>query len=460
MQKDYDIVVVGAGTAGLFFAKRMADSGFKVLVIDKLTEEKLGNRLDIFHIDRDYFDKYGIPKPKLGDEDYVSEFEVGYARSAFNNYPKTTAYPFVVMKLPLFLKRMKSFAESAGVEVFLNTEFKDFIYENNKIAGVKIISEGKLIEIGCRLVADCSGIPSVARRVLPKSYGVETFDIADTEKFYVILRYVKLKNPEKDRVTHATGYPYYKCWTAPQNHPDGAIIGVGANLSYEYAEECFKKFEAAVELPEYEIEKIEKGTTPYRRPPYSFVADGFVTLGDSACITKPFSGEGISAAWNLCAIAADVAAIAMKDGSYPDKESLWPINVKYITSQGADFASLLATLTAAVDCTAEENEYEFKHDIVFKSEDMTRMNREFAAKISPSAALSLVFKVIAGVLSGKIRGKTVKSLLKGVLVAGSLEKHYKSFPQNPEAFDAWVDKADKLWQKAGNMADKIISLNT
>ncbi len=459
MKKNYDVVVVGAGTAGLFFAKRMADAGFKVLVVEKLTEEKLGNRLDIFHIDKDYFEKYGVPKPKLGDEDYVSEFEVGYARSAYNNYPKTTSYPFVVMKFPAFLKRLKAFSESAGVEVVFKTEFKDYIYKEGRIAGVKIITEGKAVEISCRLVADCSGIPSVARRALPDGYGVETFDIAETDKFYVVLRYVKLKHPEKDRVTHATGYPYYKCWTAPQTDPDGAIIGVGANLSYEYAEECFKKFEAAVTLPEYEIEKIEKGTTPYRRPPYSFVADGFVALGDSACITKPFSGEGISAAWNLCAIASNVASKAMADGRYPDKNSLWPINVKYIRSQGADFASLLATLTAAVDCTAEENEYEFKHDIVFKSEDMTRMNREFAAKISPISAISIVVKIIGGVCLGKIRGKTVKSLLKGVMVAASLEKHYKAFPEAPETFPAWVKKADALWEKAGNMADKIISLN-
>ncbi|NCA92716.1 NAD(P)/FAD-dependent oxidoreductase [bacterium] len=459
MKGKYDIIVVGAGTAGLFFGKKMADSGYSVLVVDKLSEEKLGNRLDIFHIDRDYFDKFNVPKPKPGDVDYVSEFEIGYARSAYDKHPKETKYPFVVMKFPPFLKRLKKWAEESGVEVAFDTEFGALTYDNGKISGIKALFGGKEKNIAARLVVDCSGIPSVVRKVLPEGYGVETFNIDDTDKFYVILRYVKLKNPEKDRVTHSIGYPYYKCWLAPQTDPNGAIVGVGANLSYEYAEQCFEKFIKAVKLPEYELEKIEKGTTPYRRPPHSFVADGFVTLGDSACITKPFSGEGICAAWNLCDIAARVATKAMQDGAYPTKESLWDINVQYMRTQGADFANLLATLTGAVDCTAEENEYEFEKDIVFKSEEMSRMNKDFAAKLALGDILALVGKIIVGVARGKIRFKTVKALLSGVMVAGSLEKHYKKYPKTIAKYGEWSSKANKLWEKAGTMADKIIQLN-
>lgn len=459
MKKNYDIIVVGAGTAGSFFAKRMAEKDFKVLVIDKVNAQDLGNRLDIFHIDKDFFDKYNVPKPSKGDEDYVSEFEVGYAKSAFNNYPKKTEYPFVVMKFPPFLKRLRKWAESFGVEYSFETEFIDLTYNESKsINGAKVKHNGVEKKISARLVVDCSGIPSVVRTKLPASYGVETFKIDDSDMFYVILRYVKLKNPEKDRVTHSIGYPYYKCWFAPQNHPEGAIIGVGANLSYDYAEECYQKFIKAVPVPEHEIEKIERGTTPYRRPPYSLVANGFMTLGDSACITKPFSGEGIACSWILCDIAATEASFAMKDGEYPTKEKLWGTNVYYMRSQGADFANLMATLISAVDCTAEENEYEFKKNIVFKSEDITRMNRDFAAKLSLQDILSLIFKIKIGIFTGNIRLKTVKSLLKGVMTAASLEKHYKSFPNNPKYFSKWVEKAEKLWKKAGTMSEKIIEL--
>ncbi|MGI6213358.1 MAG: FAD-dependent oxidoreductase [Christensenellales bacterium] len=458
MKSKYDVVVVGAGTAGSFFAKRMAEKGYSVLVIDRSSENALGQRLDIFHIDKDYFDKYNVPKPKEGDADYVSTFDQSLSRSAYGNYPKLTEYSFIVMKLNPFLLRLKKWAQESGVEYSLNTKFVDLIYKDNKISGIKAEADGQVKTIEARLVADCSGIGSAVRTKLRPSTMVEDFKIEDTDKFYVILRYVKLKYPDKDRVPHVINYPYYKTWLAPQSDPNGALFGVGANLSYEYAEQCFEKFTKVIQLPEHELEKIEKGTTPYRRPPYSFVGDGFVTLGDSACITKPFSGEGITAAWNLCAIAADVAGEAMKNGAYPTREALWQTNVRYNRTQGADFANLLATLTGAVDATAGENDYEFKKDIVFKSDLMTRMNKEFASKLSLGDILALGAKVLGGVITGNIRFKTVKALLKSVTVAGALEKHYKAYPDSPEGFEEWRNKACVLWEKAGSMADNIIRM--
>jgi hypothetical protein len=46
----------------------------------------------------------------------------------------------------------------------------------------------------------------------------------------------------------------------------------------------------------------------------------------------------------------------------------------------------------------------------------------------------LVFKILGGLLSGGIKFKTIKGLLKGLGVAGKLKKHYKNFPKTPETF--------------------------
>jgi flavin-dependent dehydrogenase len=452
MKESYDVLVIGAGSAGAFFGKRMAEQGYSVLIADKSSEENLGSRLEIFHIDKDFFQKFNIPEPQPGDPDYVSLFEYGYARSAFDRYEKRTDYSFLVLKFPLFLKRLTAWAKESGAEYMFDCEFKDFLWENDKLSGARFRSKGKTIDIRARLIADCSGIHSPVRSALPSGYGVETFVTNDKEKFYVILRYVRLDYPEKDRVTRSIGYPYYKTWIAPQSDPDGAIIGVGANRSFEYAEECFQKFINAVRLPPYTLQKTEKGTTPYRRPPYSLVGDHFVVMGDSACITKPYSGEGVTASWILCDIAADVAGKALKNG-VADKKALWEINTRYFHKQGADFANLLATLVGAVDCTAEENDYEFKHGIVFNSKDMTTMNRTFSADLSLPATLSLVAKVFWGLICGKIRLQTVRSLLKAVLTAGKLKAHYKAYPASPDDLPAWTEKADLLWKKAGSMAE-------
>ncbi len=453
MEDNYDAVIIGAGTAGTYFAKLLAEKGFKVLVVDKSSREDLGKRLDIFHIDKELFDRFGIPAPSASDEDYVTEFEYTISKSAFDEFPKRINYPFVVMRLPHFLARLTSWAEKSGVSYAFNTEFVDFIYAGDQISGAILNQNGNTLKVNSRLVADASGISSVGRRKLKNGYGVENFEIGPHEKFYVILRYVKLKNPETDRVTYNITWPYYKTWIAPQLHEDGAIFGVGANFSYDYAEEIYQKFISQVKLPPHEVQFIEKGTTPYRRPPYSFVADGFVALGDSACLTKPYSGEGITSGWVLSKIAAEEFSQAMQDGKYPDTKSVWNTNVRYQRGQGADFAYMMCTLIGAVNSTAKENHYQFKKNIVFNEKDMTDMNRDFAVNLSFGSTISLVFKILIGLITGNISLSTLKALIRAVLTADKLRKHYQKYPEEISSFEIWKQKADTLWESAGTMAD-------
>ena len=38
--ENYDVIIIGAGTSGSYFGSKLAEKGFKVLIIDKLSEEK------------------------------------------------------------------------------------------------------------------------------------------------------------------------------------------------------------------------------------------------------------------------------------------------------------------------------------------------------------------------------------------------------------------------------------
>ncbi len=455
--REFDIVIIGAATAGSFFAKLMAEKGFSTLVIDALPEREIGKRLTVFHVDSVYFDKTGIPRLGEGDPEYITSFEYSMCESAYGHYPKKTLYPFTVFNLERFNHHLHSWSKRFGVQYEFSTEFKEFIFnEDNKICGVKIKNAEGEEEIYCRLVVDCSGIKAPVRCALPDGYGIENTPLSPRDMFYVILRYVKLANPIKDKPNTSTAYPYYKTWIAPSDDPEGAVIGIGANLSYEYAESVYKDFEKTIHLPEIVGEPIiEKGTTPYRHAIYSLVSDGFLCIGDSAAITKPYSGEGVTASWNLCMIAADVVENAMKDGKYPTRDALWPINVKYSRTQGANFAELMATLVGAIDATKDENEYEFKHNIVFDEAVMTQMNYAFANKMTVRQILYLVNEIIDARANGSIRKSTISNIISSLLKASKLKKHYKSFPKKAKKFEKWCTKADELWKEAGCMADII-----
>lgn len=433
-----DAVIVGACTAGTYFANLLAKKGLKVVVIDKESEQNLCKRLDIFHFPVEGFAQYNIDESKLGDEEFVRTFEKSVSRSALDNYPKDSHIAVAVMHLPLFIKRLRKTAIQNGVEFLFDKAFERVKYdEQNRIAGV-ITSDGD--EINARLVVDASGIPSVVRRTLNDPY-IETFEITARDKFYVLLKYVQMNNPE-ETAKLSTSWPYYKCWVAPQHSGNGAIIGCGANLSYDYTRKCMAKFEQSIKLPEYTLQYEEMGCTPYCRPPYSFVTDGFLAIGDAACLTNPMSGEGVVAAWKHCVPAAEIVCEALKDGKYPTVEALWKINEFYQKGEGCDFAATRALLIGAVQMSQKDNDFMFKRNVVFHSDDEPE-NKKVASTL------------LAGVLSGQFSLKALKALMKSSGDSSKITKLYQNYPSTPAGYLKWKARVDKLWNKIGTMADTV-----
>ena len=433
----YDVVIVGACTAGTYFAGLLAKGGLKVLVIDRDTEEDLCKRLDIIHFTKDSYREFGLEPAVEGDPEFVRDFHICLSKSALDNHLKTNNVDVSVLHLPLFIRRLRIRAQGFGAEFRFGCAFRELHYEDGKIRGI-VTKDGETIP--ARLVVDASGISAVVRRSIKDPF-IEDFETGPRDKFYVLLKYVKLKDPG-EKVELSTGWPYYKGWIAPQHQEGGAIVGVGANLSFDYARKCMAKFEAAISLPEYELQYEEAACTPYRRPPFSFVTDGFLVIGDAACLTKPINSEGIPSAWVQCTPAAEVVLEAMKDGAYPTKEALWPVNTAYQRGEGASYAGERAMLIGAVDMRPEDNDFMFRNAIVFKSDD----------EEGPD---NLVGALLKGVLKGGFSLHAFTALVSATLKGEALKKHYQNFPETPAGYAAWEKKALKLWKKAGSMADTI-----
>ena len=461
MKAAYDVLIIGSGSAGCFFARRMAERGYRVLVADAKPAERLGEKLDVFHIDKEMFTKLRIPMPRPGDGDYISEFAAGTYYTPFGQYNKRdegtetivyAQYPFLVCRLPEFTQRLRAWCAKAGVEFADETRFEEFLYDGRGVCGAELTTAEGPREVRARLVADCSGWRAVARRKLRRPTLVEQFALTRRDVMFTILKYVKLDDPGRDAPQRAEHWAYYKSWIGQAPDPDVAIYGTGANLSYEYAQTCYERFAKAVELPPGEIVKEAQGIVPFRRAPYSLVDNGFVCLGDAACMNK-WVGEGICSGWVGCQIAAETAARAMRNGAYPTREALWDINVRYNRGQAADFAYIVATAINAVDCSPEEMDYEFKQGIVFNDKAMTRLNREWNADMPLPEVLALVYKVVKGFAGRYISWNTIKNLLGGISVATLLKLHYQCYPKDPADYQAWAKTCAFLWDKCGTMAD-------
>ena len=448
MDEHCDILIIGAGTAGVYFGWQMARRGHSVVIVERSERAAVGRRLDVFHIDSVKFAEFGVPPPEEDSPEFCVVLEEGISYSPEGKYPKVVKYPFHVMRLPLFLQRMFALAESEGVELAFETAFSGLVYEDGKIAGAVVEREGEQKTLRARLVVDASGINAVVRTALPPDYGVENFKIAPDEKFYVVLRYVTWLDPQRPRTVNSEGWTFYKAWIAPSFHERGGIIGIGATGSYDRTEEVFKQLTESISLPPHQVDKIERGVTPYRRPPYSVVGDGFLCLGDSACLTKPFSGEGVSSGWTLCKIAVEVVDRALRERNDLAADSLWPINVRYFRDQGAKFAEILATVPSAANATRRENSYLFQKDVIFSEEDLTDMNRDFEMHLTARKILKIFGVIVLGLLTGNYSFASLKALLRSVRISGRVRAHYESFPEDRSDFDSWVEVAEALWSQA------------
>ncbi len=452
MVEKSDVLIVGAGTAGTYMSWLLAKKGHSVIVLDKDARNEVGKRLDVIHFETDRFENSGIPMPKEGMPEYLGTF----IRSTINSPDFKTritvqAYQ-TIMRLSPFLQRMYELIEKDGVILKFSHSFKKLLFKDNKIVGCFAETGGKEVEFRFRTIIDASGTAAVVRTSLPEDYGVETFKLGPHDVMYVLLQYIKWKEPKKPHPSVENSYIYYQAWFGPSFTKDGAILGIGQGGSYENARKAREILLQKANFPPYEIIKKEQGITPYRRPPFSLVSDGFVCIGDAACITYPFTGHGVTATWNLCKIVAEVLDKALKQNGYISKDLLWDINVNYFRDQGAKFAGLLTQLSGILNMSEKEWNYLLEKEMIYKSggddeEELPEPNKEYEQEMSLGEMLNFSIKLVAGLLKRRLSYKHVKQLLHANFLAGKIKKYYEKYPETPTKFDEWVAGAQRLWKQ-------------
>ena len=451
--KKYDVLVVGASTTGCWFAYKMAEQGFKVLVIEKQQPENVSREYDVFHMGEKDMIKFDLLLPEEGDP--LREFRFAHSTmiSPYGNYPKACAEePVIGLHKHDYIMAMADRAKNAGAEIIYGASFADFIYENDKIVGAKYSTNDGEYEAFARIVADCSGIPAVARTKLPDDSVVGNFKLTNADILYVVLYYAEyLKNDFNPRDLDGF-FMQYKSWSAPSDNPNGAILGIGAFYGYDYAEEIFKEdFMKNVNFPEYKVERIEKGMTPYHTSVYSLVDDGFIALGDAACHTKPTCGEGCTSSLVAGEIAVEVISNLLKSDKYLTKERMWSINKRYMVAQGKDFDSMRPLLMGIISMNYDEAEYLFQNDIMFSEKILGGMDT--GLNLTGKDIADIVKGIVSGIAKGKITPATIGKLLKGLKYSGQVGALYDAYPEQYENFSEWKAKADKLWAEIGSVAE-------
>lgn len=196
MQKEkYDIIVVGAGPAGSLAARKIAEKGIKVLLIEEhstiglpvhcsgwlngcpYTEKiinEFGREKIITKVDR-----WRVWTPN-GEFAYEMKFNGGYFVDR--------------VKFDQFLAQK---AVQAGAQINIGSKVIDLIKENEKIIGVVIQKKGEIEKIYSDILIGCDGSKSIPMGIAKKS-GILAFDKKKERKYYpgIQVEFLNIKDVE------------------------------------------------------------------------------------------------------------------------------------------------------------------------------------------------------------------------------------------------------------------------
>jgi digeranylgeranylglycerophospholipid reductase len=317
---NYDIVIVGAGPAGLSAAWAAAKNGVSVAVLER--EEAIAQSIRTSGVtwitDAESF---GIPR------DYYNPIR-NYSFYSPNNQVTIhgTEYQAAVLDVRRTYQFLAYQAASVGTDIFVRTNVTNpIINERGKLIGVKATSLKDELTFRSKIVIDASGFYSV----IGKSIGT----VSQWKRFGVGAEYeAYVENVDQETWSLMVGQQYSPAgyaWIFPLGK-NKARIGVGVGKPESQADPMQQLLELVTKKPGPigqlgKITPIEfhYGLIPNEGLTHTTIDDNLILVGDAAGQANPLVLEGIRYAIEFGRKAGQIGAQAIIKGD-TTKESLKP----------------------------------------------------------------------------------------------------------------------------------------
>ncbi|MFQ5951218.1 MAG: hypothetical protein ACE5KH_03940, partial [Candidatus Geothermarchaeales archaeon] len=353
---EFDVVIVGAGTAGSSLAEYVAHRGLGVALVDRKPRGEIGDKACGDAIDPRHFEITGFKPPASGDTvNRVKGIRV-YPPNLKVFYTLTSVYGngYMVDRHRDGQTRMKR-AVKEGAVLFDNCLAKRLLLKDGFARGVRVLqiredegrkTKGDEVDIKARVTVDASGWQGVLYRDTPDEWGMDK-EIGPGERIDSSRDIVEVRDPRADGaiplepeyldiILTERFAPGGYVWRFPA-HPNAEVVNVGNAVAVRPG---VPKSRPLLE-EYYSFDAVFRGCRrlrsatwpiPVRRPRGKLVGNGFAALGDAAIQIDPTTAEGIGyglgGAWFL----GKTMCEALEAGRNPSAESLWPYAWSYMTS--------------------------------------------------------------------------------------------------------------------------------
>jgi len=448
----HDLIVVGAGTTGAHLARKAAELGLDVLLLERSPRNRVGDKVCGEGIALHHLKNAGIP--------YPAGKELGTAVNGIDIYPPSMqSFVTVSQRLPgepcdgwtidrlLFGQRLLKYAEEAGVHIRDNAHVMEPLLENGHVRGVRYrdAKTKKLHAVKAPVTADASGMSATLRRSIRHPLVENVVELRDQAVCYrEILRLQQTPDhPDRCVIIMDERYaPGGYIWIFPKG---GTVVNVGVGTQggqRHHPTALYQQFSASKPMCiGAEALSGGGGAAPIRRPLWSYAADGALFLGDAACHVNPIHGGGIGPGLEAADVAAPVikAAIEARDTTVT---GLWPFNVAYNRSHyGQKIASLDLMRRLLQEVGNEEFEFVMNNRII-TTDDLLRANAGQGLQLS---AADKAGRFIRGL--GKL--KLLRRIQKVSQAMTSMLELYRGFPSAPTEFGTWRMKVERIYTSLG-----------
>jgi digeranylgeranylglycerophospholipid reductase len=428
-----DVIVVGAGIVGSYFARRCAEGGLRVLLLDRRAREELGGWKNTGHnLDQRVFTELPLAAPS--EDEIMARIDTAVFRPPVGE-PFEFELPMISVRLKEFTARVLGEALDADVEFHDQTLVLGPIVEDHAVKGLVAECGGERREFRAALTVDVSGIEAVVRGALPAEFGFP----AQLGRDDFLLVYGEDWEIGTEHHPRFTYHPKWQGWSGPRRP---GVIGIGLGrfaARDEDPRELFAEFSREVWPAGGKRTWSTFNRVPLRHPLHSFVGNGVMMLGDSACQGKPLNGEGVSVMLLAAEIAQAVAARAVKSGDV-SAAGLWDYNVRFQRDFGARFAPFHRLRYELLGFTATEQEHLFKMRMYGPEEISGIMGR-----VEMTMSLGRIPRLAASLARGASRPDLLLRLVRATLDGRRLMKLYQAYPWRPEELPGWAARVDELF---------------
>ena len=317
----YDAVVVGSGPAGTVTARFAAESGAKVLIIERRSEvgvpvlcgEGISKNVDDYKV---LEGRRWIANNMDGARIFSPDgTKVTLAAEMAGN---ETGY---VLYRDIFDQELARGAVRAGADLMLNTRAVDLIKENGKIKGVKAKHFDEEIDIRADVVVGADGVESKVGRWGGIKTTLKPKDLETCAQY--TLTGIDIDRAYCDFYLGKKIAPGGYVWVFPKGN-DVANVGIGilASLSTPgLATKLLDKFiNSHPELKKGEPVRFLAGAVSVCEP-YESVRDNLLLVGDAARQVDPITGGGLMASIEAGKIAGETIGKAVEKQKF-DKDML------------------------------------------------------------------------------------------------------------------------------------------